>query len=753
MKTRDRLLSAVAALAMATAASAQAATPGGGDPGQATPTTSDAADPAQAVAPAPIGDEIIVTAQRRSERLQDVPISLAVVAGDTLQDRSIQTFEQLAPLVPNLTIAKSPAANMIILRGIGSSPGSPSLDQSVVMFIDGIYGGNARQFSAPFLDIERLEILRGPQGALVGRNTSAGAINVISRKPGHEFGGYVNALYNFAFDGPTVEGAVDLPVSDAVRFRVAGKYSDMGGYLYNSYLDEDQPSRREAVGRIVGVVDNGGPVVVTAKYEHSDVRSNGIPMQVLAPTKGYPLDRSKDTYLQDDNEYDNIHANNASLQFDVDLGGPTLVSISGYSAFVNRSLIDADFYSGNFATAIFNQKFDQVSQELRLVSPDAGTFRYVVGGYYSDSKLMEQRTTGVLFAPPASTYREFRQNNEVYSAFGQLTAYLTSQLRLNGSLRYTHESKTAHYKRWGGPQAATDYIGVLQEAIAGDIEAGRVDPAVGIQYEFSRNAMVYATFSKGSKSGGFQGAISNATAEAFEFRPERSTSYEIGAKLTLPGVGFLNLAAFDTIYKDLQVSAQIPTNGSLTAAIFTGNAPEARVKGIEAEFSARLASFFRFDGSLSWLPQAKYVEFTSGPCYPLQEPDGSVIGSCDQSGERLGFSPRWSGAMNFTAETSLGSDLRLTGTLSPRFQSRSYRDFMNDPVTEQKSFTKLDARIAIGAEDGGWELALVGQNLTNELTVGFGGAGGLANTFLDPGAHIVTIDPPRNISVQAKIRF
>lgn len=698
-------------------------------------------------------EEVLVTAQRRSERLQDVPISLAVVTGETLQNRSIQTFEQLAPLVPNLTIAKSPAANLIILRGIGSSPGSPSLDQSVVMFVDGIYGGNARQFSAPFLDIERLEILRGPQGALVGRNTSAGAINIITRKPGTEFGGYLNASYNLDFDGPTVEGGMDLPVSDSLRLRAVGKYSDMDGYLRNTSLNEDQPSRRESVGRLVGVFDNGGPVVVTAKYERSEVSSNGIPMQVISPSQGYPLDFTKDTFLTTGPEYDDIDSDTATLQFDVDLGGATLVSITGYSGFDNKSLIDADFYSGQFATAVFNQDFEQISQEFRLVSPDEGRLMYVVGAYYSTADLVEQRTTGVLFAPPASTYREYRQDNEVYSLFGQLTYRITDQWRVNGSGRYTHESKDAHYRRWGGPTAATDFTGTLQADIRGDLDKGRFDPAVSLQYELDPYTMFYGSVGLGSKSGGFQGAIGNATQEAFEFAAEKSTSYEFGTKLSFPGTGYLNVSAFYTIYKDLQVSAQIPTNGSLTAAIFTGNAPEARVGGLEAEFRAKLSSIFSIDGSLAWLPEAKYVTFTSGPCYPLQVPNGTVVGSCDLSNQRLGFAPRYSASLNFTAEVPLGGSLNFFAALSPRYQDKSYRDFSPDPVTRQDAFTKLDARLGIGAADGRWEMAVVGQNLTDELTIGFGSAGGLANTFLDPGARIASVDPPRNVSLQAKIKF
>lgn len=696
---------------------------------------------------------ILVTAQRRTESLQDVPISLAVVTGDSLQQRSIQTFEQLAPLVPNLTIAKSPAANLIILRGIGSSPGSPSLDQSVVMFVDGIYGGNARQFSTPFLDIERLEILRGPQGALVGRNTSAGAINIITRKPGTELGGYLNASYNLDFEGPTLEGGIDWPASDSLRFRVVGKFADQDGYLRNTYLGEDQPNRREQVGRITGVFDNGGPLTVTAKYEHSQVDSNGIPTQLLSPSHGHALDFAKDTFISGAAEFDDIDSDIATLQFDLDLGGATLVSITGYSAFENVSLVDGDFYSGEFATAIFNQDFEQLSQEVRLVSSDEGRWLYVIGAYYSTADLFEQRTTGVLFAPPASTYREFTQQNDVYSLFGQLTYKITDQWRVNASGRYTRESKDAHYQRFGGPLAAVDFTGELVADIHGDLKVGRFDPAVSLQYELSDYTMLYGSWGKGSKSGGFQGAIGNATQEGFEFGAETSTSYELGAKFSFPGLGYLNASAFYTVYKDLQVSAQVPTHGSLTALIFTGNAPEARVAGVEAEFLLNLSPMFRVDGSLAWLPEARYVTFTSGPCYPLQVPNGSVPNSCDVSDQRLGFAPRFSASLNLTATVPLGSGLNVVAALSPRYQGDSYRDFSPDPATEQQAFTKLDARLGIAAADGRWEVAVLGQNLTNELTIGFGGSAGLANTFLDPGAHLAAVDPPRNISLQGKIHF
>ncbi len=697
-------------------------------------------------------EDIVVTAQRREQRLQDVPISIAVVSGEALEDRAIQNFEQLAPLIPNLTIAKTPAANLIVLRGIGSSAGSPSLDQSVVMFVDGIYSGNARQFAAPFLDIERLEVLRGPQGALVGRNTSAGAINILTRKPGDELGGYVLGDYNFTFEGVSLEGAVDLPVSDNFAIRTTGRYADTDGYIYNPLVDQDQPTRKEAVGRITGVWEGEG-VTTTFKYEHADVEIEGSPVQVFAPTNNEFRDYVKSARLTTGPEYDNIVTNNAVLQLDIEMGGPTLTTITGYSQFKNRNLIDADFFAGNFATADFDQDFKQVSQEIRLTSPTGGPIEYSVGAYYSDADLDEERTTGVLFAPVASTFRAFNQEDKAFSLFGQLTWVASEALRVNASGRWTHQNKTADYLRLGGTQAATARTGAVQADFSGKTTDSRFDPAASVQFYANRNSMFYASFGKGSKSAGFQGAISNASPATFEYRPERSTAFEGGARLSFPGTGYLNLAAFHTTYKDLQVSAGISVPGSLAAIFFTGNAPEARIAGMEAEFLFRADQMFQVDGSLAWLPTAKYVDFTAGPCYALQPSNGTLPGTCNQTGQRLGFTPKFSGSVNGTVKVPVSSDLELKATVSPGFQTGNYRDFTNDPVARQDGWFKFDARLSLGMIDDGWELALVGRNLTNKLTNAYSNTAGLANTFLNPAARVTVVDPPRNISLQARYKF
>lgn len=681
-----------------------------------------------------------------------MPISIAVVSGNRLQDRGIQNFEQLAPLVPNLTITKTPAADLIMLRGIGSSAGSPSLDQSVVMFIDGIYSGNARQFAVPFLDIERLEVLRGPQGALVGRNTSAGAINIITRKPGHEFGGYVQGDYDFTFDGVNIEGAVDVPVGSDVAFRAVGRFADTDGYLQNDMVDQKQPTRREVVGRITGLVESG-PVTLTAKYEHAKVDKQGVPVELYSPAHGFLRSYHKSSGLQNGPEYDNVTTDNAVVSVDVDLGGVTLTSISGYSTFKSRSLIDADFYAADFATADFDQDFHQFSQELRLTSPAGGRLEYTAGAYYSTADLSEERTTGVLFAPVASTFRRFKQEDRVFSAFAQATLRLVDNLRLNGSGRWTHQVKNATYLRLGGPDAATERVGALQAEFGGRTAGDRFDPAVSLQYDLTPDAMLYASYGKGSKSAGFQGAISNATEESFAFRPETSTSYEVGAHLTFGNVGFLNLAAFHTIYRDLQVTAAIAVENSLAANFYTGNAPKAKIQGMEAEFLLRAGPVFQVDGSLAWMPTAKYADFDSGPCYAMQPSNGALAGSCDQTGDRLGFTPKLSGSANFTASVPAFSGTMLRAVLSPTFQTGAFVDFTNDPVAWQSSWLKLDARLTLESANERWAVSLIGKNLTNKMTNSYSNTAGLANTFLDPAARTSVLAPPRSIAAQLRIRF
>lgn len=700
------------------------------------------------------GEDIVVTAQKREQRLQDVPISIQVMGGQAMQESGIRTFEDLGPMVPNLTIVKSPAANVISMRGVASSAGSPSLEQSVAIFVDGIYGGASRQFAAPFLDIERMEVLRGPQGALVGKNTNAGAINITTVKPGDEFGGYLRADYGLEQKGPTIEGAVDVPLAEGLAVRFTGKYSDVDGYLRNTHSNRLQPERREVSGRVTLRYDSY-PVTITAKYEHADVRVDGSPVQVLSDSRGRGFDYVKESGLDFSDEFDNIYTNIGVVQADMQLGGDyTLTTITGFSQFKNRNRIDADFTEMLGASADFDQSFRQLSQEIRLLSPTGNFIDFVVGAYYHIIDLKEERTTGVLFAPPASTYRVFDQQTESLSFYGSATVNFTEELRAIGSVRYTHETKNARYRRYAGPQTYTDLrTGVLVADFSDRLGEGIVDPSITLQYDVTPDLMVYGSFGMGSKGGGFQGAISNAEPFSFRFDHERSKSFEAGVKASFLGVGHVNLSAFHTRYEDLQVSVALPTPDGLSAPFFTGNAGDAIVTGVELDGMVRLGGGFQLAGNAAWMPRARYLDYPSGPCYTGQTPNGAQPGSCDMSRQRLNFTPTWSGAMTASVDREISNALRGKASVTGIFSTSSRRDGTADPLNRQGGYVKLDGRLAIADIDDRWELALVGRNLTNKTTMAFLGVGGLASTVFAPDARTLTLDPPRQILVQASVRF
>ena len=208
---------------------------------------------------------IVVTAQKREQDIQDVPISMSVVGGEQLADMGIKDFNELDRYVPNLYVQTTPGNNAFYIRGIGSQPGNLAFEQTVGLFVDGIYGGHARQFQAPFLDVERIEVLRGPQGALVGKNTSAGAISVVSAKPTRDFRGQIDASYEFELGGGRLFGMVSGPVSDLVSVRLAGQYEKSDGYVRNLIQGGNETKREAWFGRASVLLDSGGPVDVLVK--------------------------------------------------------------------------------------------------------------------------------------------------------------------------------------------------------------------------------------------------------------------------------------------------------------------------------------------------------------------------------------------------------------------------------------------------------------------------------------------------------
>ncbi|MEH6608892.1 MAG: TonB-dependent receptor [Halioglobus sp.] len=379
-------------------------------------------------------EEVIVTAQKRAESLQDVPISVSAVQGEKLQSAGIANMAALADYVPNLHIASASVNTNIYMRGIGSG-NNQAFEQSVGMYIDGIYMGRGRQYRAGFVDVERVEVLRGPQGTLFGKNTVAGAVNITtaSADPGEELNGEIAASVE-SYDGRVYEGYLSGSLSDTFGARVAFKYRETDGYVENTLLDEDEGQIEEANIRISLAWLPTDDLSVNFKYTNTDFERTGAPSATqlyLDPagraadfpnlgtfgTLGYLLtdvfypeiveESQKDFSTYKDNGYGQSQAdgigigknpdsndenfNTYALNMDYDIGGMTITSVTGWTDYQYVDGVDVDWLPLQFIHRDDDQEFDQFSQELRFTSPGGEFFDYVAGGYYESSELSFDR--------------------------------------------------------------------------------------------------------------------------------------------------------------------------------------------------------------------------------------------------------------------------------------------------------------------------------------------------------------------------
>ncbi|WP_179045629.1 TonB-dependent receptor [Sphingobium lactosutens] len=692
-------------------------------------------------ADAPAVQEIIVTAQKRAQNLQDVPISMAVIGGEALTRNGVKDFTELKQYVPNFYAQPSPGNNAFFIRGIGSPPGNLAVEQTVGLFVDGIYGGHARQFQAPFLDIERIEVLRGPQGALVGKNTSAGAISVISAKPTRDFMARIDGSAEFELGGGSVQGVVSGPLSDALAARIAVRYEKSDGYTRNSQLSGNEPKRQSFFARGTLLYDAGRGLEVIAKLEggHVDITGTAVeriqtaadPDRVRA-TSGFPGFVDKD--------FDNTDSLNGSVTVNIDIGDHVLTSISGYSHYKFDKRLDSDFGPAPQLATGFGEKYDQFSQEVRIASPTDHRLEYVVGGYFqtSDYRLIGDTRIRV-GAYNGGSYRRFDQDNIVWSGFGQLTYKFSSSFRLIGSLRYTYDRKTADQER-------ANTGAVLPSWIATPLSGRRVekewDPSASVQWEPSKAAMLYLSYGQGSKSGGFVGAQSTTTAAQFQIEPESSETYEVGAKLALFNrKAFFNIALFHTEFKDLQVSSY----DAVSASFITANAGQATSKGVEADLSFPILDTVKLTASAAYL-DAHYDDFPGAPCF-YDNPTCNPLNN-NAAGKPVPLSSKWSGAVNADLDQPVTDRLHLLGNVGISFRSRTYLETSYNPAAAQNGFAKLDARIGLRDADRRWEVALVGKNLTNRTTSSFAFAVPFAASLLGK-----FVDPPRTIAAQFTLNF
>lgn len=714
------------------------------------------------------GAEIVVTATKREESVQNVPISMSVVSGKQLADFQATDVKSIMNSVPNVFVQQTAGNDVVYIRGFGSPPSNFSFDQSVSMYMDGIYAGKIRQAQAPSFDVGRVEVLRGPQGALFGKNTAAGAISIVSAGPTKELEGGVTALYNFDEQGFDVTGYVSGPISDTLSARFAVRFQDQDGYIKNTFNGKDEPHSEMFMLRGTLKWEPSDRFDTTAKFEYANLeRTGGYNSSGSLTVREEPRYTRYSTQNPIGPEgitnRSIIASNTANLYF----GEHTLTSVTGYSWYDGAVVNNFDQLVPGTTTTVANsvynsypENFRQFSQELRLLSPAGRTIEYIVGAYYDNSKYQLDQLGG--FDIAALNYfgllhTTYKQKAHSGSVFGQVTVRPIERIRIIGSLRHTSTHKEGDFR--GKLEYGPFAIRPVNTVAVDKFTESNTDPSITLQVDAAEGVMLYATYGRGSKSGGFVSNTYGTTNATFRYLPERSRNYEAGVKFTLldrQRVG--NISAYNTQFKNLQVSVYNPA----ISTYVTGNAASATSKGVEGALSFKPSR--HFDITLTGAYQdIKYDDYPGASCLATQPVSVCNPAQTDPTqqnhprfnnlaGYRPPYTSKWTGSATVHGQFDLSDSMRLdlTGVAAGR---SSYNASDNqDPIFGyQPGYVKVDLRAQIGPDDQKWHLAVVAKNVTNEKTIG--SAFRLPSPITSVPRAIKYLEPPRSIAVEAGFKF
>ncbi|WP_227698465.1 TonB-dependent receptor [Sphingomonas hengshuiensis] len=648
-------------------------------------------------------DDIVVTATRTGEtRLQDTPLAVTAFDAAALERTGLKDIRDLTTMTPNLQVTQNGAFAQVYIRGVGSNNVFGGSDPSSTIHLDGIYLARPASYFGNFLDVERIEVLRGPQGTLYGRNSVGGTISIVSRKPTNEYEARAQLTYG-NYEMLRGEGYVSGPI---VRDVLAASVSIIGtrrdGYIQNiaaGQPDADNERTFGIRGQLRFTPSAPLEVIVRGDYLNSNDRLAGY-VKLLQRT----TDPVANSVLGD---YRKIAANISPLsrrrqqgvagEINYDLGGVALKSLTGYRENQLIGVTDTDATTLNTRRTDQFEAQRQFSEELTL-SGELGPLGYIVGAYYF-SEWIKVRSAVTTFAANRVAYQPLVET-EALAGFGQLSYALGDKVTLTAGIRYTDERKD--FDQFANQTNATTGAQVAtyprSYARRGNYQAWT--PKFGIEFRPAGGVLVYASATKGFKSGGFNMASVNP---AQGFAPETLWSYEAGAKLDLLDRTLrVNLAAFHYDYQNLQVQAFItPGVTDIT------NASDARVDGVEVETVFQPARWAQLGANLAYL-DARYKN------YPGALGAGNV--TFDASGNRLNLSPRWSYTVYAQGDVPLAGGSVIART-EWSYRSRQYFTAANTGLDQQAPYGLLGATLGYTLPGGRYDVMVFGRNLTNRQYV------------------------------------
>ncbi len=735
-----------------------------------------------AAAPDSTNGEIIVTAQRRSERLRDVPISITALNGDQLNKLHADNVSRLEFVTPGFTWGTQGSDSFPAIRGVRTSLVSAQNDPVIGFYVDGIYQSRTQQQSVPIFDVARIEVLRGPQGTLYGRNTFGGNVSVVTQEPTKDLGAGLD-FDKGNYKETRVSGFINLPLTDNLQVRVSGVFQKHDGYVHSTTpgvtLDDDNeyaerfnlkwtPAsnvdvtlhagtwNRDDAGagsygyKVAGTLinpNNGYQSFSGTPYAVNPSVPNGTP-NVGGQDVGVPVTGGAYTNDWDYQPFEHIAENYVSGQIAVDLGAATFKSITGYTHFRAFRSADNDqsskqFQAFGYASGIQepNTRANTFTQELQLASNGTGPLQWITGVYYLHDSIFE--TYEQTATDPGATTGSYKESaaltTNAFAVYGQASyAIVPDVLKLIAGARYSHEKKAFAFADYADAPAGTFNFTTPYSQTSGSPKFNSGTWHAGIQYTPDRNTMFYATASTGFESGGVNDTGGDPTIPS-SYAPQKVQAYEGGVKTKLlGGKAEVDAAIFYNKFSNLQINVYTPQ------VSYFGSAGKARSYGGEVALLTNPVPNMHIDVTLSFL-NAKYTHYISGNNFAGASGGNDPV-SVDLSGYKIPQSPNFKSTVLASYDIELGHAGTITPSGTWLHSASYYTTDYNTPLDFQKAYDKFDASLRWTDASGRTYIEAYGQNLTKQATLTSGIVGRRERVQ-------VSYDAPRTYGVRLGTKF
>ena len=786
-----------------------------------TPATVRRNPPTASAEPTPPGEsllveEIVVTARKRQENLQEVPLSAEVIGGQSLADANLNSLIEMAQTTPGIHVNSSGAGGQLFIRGVGSGT-SLTFDQSVGTFVDDIYHGRTRIADSAILDLDRVEILKGPQSTFFGNNAVAGAFNIVTAKPTTDaFSGSARALYG-QYGQYAGEAMLNIPMGNAFAVRLSAISDGLRGWKKNPFAGHDQPDQNNKAGRVTFLLLPSDSVDATLKIEGSKNQdSDGSQIGYCPPpapfvaagfcktalTAGYPTGISTGENTTNAGQGMELSTFEDVLTVNYHVAGNTLTSVSGFYNYHFQQNVDADGTPQQLLTLQTAEKYHQFSQELRIASPTGQTLEYLGGVYFQNDQLNGQTgdldyyfltptiLTTALYAPlrqylplaaTAPNSGHYKQNEHSYAAFGSLGWNVTDQLKLStgvrGSWVYKNASNVSSYgtatQVYGGLVTLPASLNALAARLLGAQTApwtaqrsdNAVMPSAQIQYKFVPAVMAYVSYSRGFLAGIPTGGVVNGVATP-QIQPEHVNAYEAGLKSEWFDQRLrLNVDVFRSNYTNLQVSSAIFNANNVPVGEIT-NAGRSRSQGVELEGEWAVTEGFRIKTNVTYL-NARYQDYPNVTLTAIQTfcRANPAVAACVQqfpggvallqnlSGQPTSFAPTWSGTLAVSYSAPLPGGYHFI-TEADLYGSTRYF-YGNNGTDDPEQMQSGYTRVdgRLSFESPDSRWAIdVVLKNLSDRLIVGGGTGG-TSLPTSTGSTLVQTEQPRNVALQARYKW